>query len=73
VHFAGLKPLLFDLANDPAETRNVAGLPEYQSVQLDCAEELLRWRAEHLDQSLALSTVTERGLMSASRVVSNQQ
>ncbi|OED34783.1 phosphonate monoester hydrolase [Chromatiales bacterium (ex Bugula neritina AB1)] len=66
-HFAGLPPLLFDLTIDPEETRNVAGDPGYQALQLECAQELLSWRAEHLDQSLALSALTDEGLASVPR------
>lgn len=62
VHFgAGLPPLLYDLANDPGETRNLADDPAWLSVRLECAERLLAWRARHLDQSLALSELTEAG------------
>jgi len=32
VHFAGLDPLMFDLATDPQETTNVVGCAEYQSI-----------------------------------------
>ncbi|MCB1486003.1 MAG: alkaline phosphatase family protein [Bauldia sp.] len=53
VHFAGLPPLLFDLAEDPHETRNRAADPDYRDVRLDCAERLLSIRAGHLDQTLA--------------------
>ena len=67
VHFAGLEPIMFDLSADPQETSNVAGNPDYLSAQLDCAEELLSWRAEHLDQTLALSTLTDHGVVSDSR------
>ena len=67
VHFAGLEPVMFDLTLDPQETKNVAGNTDYQSVQLDCAQELLSWRAEHLDQTLALSALTEKGVISDSR------
>ena len=57
VHFGGgLPPLLFDLENDPGELRNLAERP---GLRCPCgstfAERLLAWRAEHLDQSLALS------------------
>lgn len=63
VHFGGgLPPVLFDLANDPAETRNVADDPSYRAARLEMAERLLEWRAEHLDQSLALSELTENGV-----------
>lgn len=65
VHFAGLPSLLFDLQQDPQETRNLALEPDYDPIRLQCAEQLLTWRAEHLDQSLALSQLTENGLVSA--------
>jgi arylsulfatase A-like enzyme len=64
VHFGGgLPPLLYDLRNDPGELRNLADDPSALSVRLEFAERLLAWRAEHLDQSLALSALTERGVV----------
>jgi arylsulfatase A-like enzyme len=69
VHFnGGLPPLLFDLASDPDETRNLADDPAFTRVRLDCAEKLLAWRAEHLDQTLALVELTEDGVRIASGV-----
>jgi arylsulfatase A-like enzyme len=62
VHFGGLPPVLFDLANDPHETRNLASDAGYRAERLDMAERLLAWRAEHLDQSLALLELTEGGV-----------
>jgi hypothetical protein len=53
--------LLYDLANDPGETRNLANDPEWLAVRLEFAERLLAWRAKHLDQSLALSELAENG------------
>jgi len=64
VHFAGLPPLLFDLRNDPAETRNLADEPRYRNLRLAFAERLLAHRAVHLDQTLALTTFTDRGPVS---------
>lgn len=62
VHFGGgLPPLLFDLANDPDELQDRAGDPAYRDTRLEFAERLLTWRAEHLDQSMALVELTERG------------
>lgn len=62
VHFGGgLPPLLFDLASDPGETRNVASDPEWIGARLECAERLLRWRAAHLDRSLSLLELTPDG------------
>lgn len=64
IHFGGgLPPLLYDLRNDPGETRNVAGETSYQAARLEFAERLLTWRAEHLDQSLALVELTEGGVV----------
>lgn len=63
VHFGGgLPPLLFDLENDRDELTNVAADPAYLRVRLELAERLLAWRAEHLDQSLALAELTEDGV-----------
>lgn len=63
VHFGGgLPPLLFDLENDPCEVENLAGDPAHRGTRLEMAERLLAWRAEHLDQSLALAELTEDGI-----------
>ena len=63
VHFGGgLPPLLFDLAQDPEELNNVANDPAYLPVRLEFAEKMLAWRAAHLDQSLALSELTDDGV-----------
>ncbi|PTM39725.1 alkaline phosphatase family protein [Bosea sp. 124] len=61
VHFAGLPPLLFDLANDPGETRNLAGDPAHAGIRLAYAETLLSLRARHLDQTLAYTHLGESG------------
>ncbi|MBX3597477.1 MAG: alkaline phosphatase family protein [Rhizobiaceae bacterium] len=63
VHFnGGLPPLLFDLVNDPGELENRAHDPAYAGVRIEMAERLLAWRAEHLDQTLALSELTANGV-----------
>ena len=62
MHFGGLPPLLFDLASDPGELVDLAGDPAFRQTRLELAEELLRWRAEHLDQSLALAALTPEGI-----------
>ncbi|QPC90550.1 alkaline phosphatase family protein [Mesorhizobium sp. INR15] len=63
VHFGGgLPPLLFDLESDPGELDNLAADPALLPVRLEFAEKLLAWRAEHLDQSLALAELTEHGV-----------
>lgn len=64
VHFGGgLPPLLYQLDDDPGEIRNIAGEASHQAVRLEFAERLLSWRAEHLDQSLALIELTENGVV----------
>lgn len=63
VHFAAMPPLLFYLERDPGEATNVVECDEYQSVRLFYAEKMLRWRAEHLDQSLALPEISSEGLV----------
>lgn len=63
VHFGGgLPPLLFDLHDDPGERRNLADDTHMLAKRIELAEKLLAWRAEHLDQTLALSALTENGV-----------
>jgi arylsulfatase A-like enzyme len=62
IHFAGLPPLLFDLAEDPDELRNLADDPDHASVRLECAEKMLAWRAAHLDRTLTGLLLTPRGV-----------
>ncbi len=70
VHFGGgLPPLLYDLENDPGELANLAADPAFLPVRLELAERLLAWRAEHLDQSLALSALTEAGVVGAPAIL----
>src|SRR5690606_12667029 len=61
VRFAALPPLLFDLEADPANLVNLADDPGHATIRLELAERLLSWRAEHLDQTLALTEITEDG------------
>jgi len=64
VHFGGgLPPLLFNVEADPGELTNLATSPAHLSTRLQFAERLLAWRAEHLDQSLALAELTENGVV----------
>lgn len=64
VHFAGLPPLLFNLAADPQELRNLAEDPDHALIRLAYAEKLLSVRARHLDQTLAYTELTETGPVS---------
>jgi arylsulfatase A-like enzyme len=53
VHFnGGLPPLLFDLAEDPAETRNLAGEPALQGQIADMARRMLDLRMARADRRL---------------------
>ncbi|MER8629391.1 alkaline phosphatase family protein [Mesorhizobium opportunistum] len=64
VHFGGgLPPLLFNVEADPGELTNLATSPAHLSTRLEFAERLLAWRAEHLDQSLALAELTDNGVV----------
>lgn len=65
VHFNGQAPVLFQLTDDPGEHINQADNPAFRGIRLTLAEQLLDWRATHLDQSLALSALTEDGVKGA--------
>lgn len=65
VHFGGLPPLLFDLQEDPRELRNLADEADYRDIRLACAEELLAWRARHLDRALTHIELTANGPVQA--------
>ena len=67
VHFPTLPPLLFDLERDPQNLVNLAEDPEHLRTRLEFAERLLHWRATHLDQTLALKSLTPEGVVTASR------
>lgn len=64
VHFAGLRPLLFDLRSDPSELINRAEDQAYLPIRLAYAEKLLSLRARHLDQTLAFTALTPSGPVS---------
>ncbi|WP_207486046.1 alkaline phosphatase family protein [Arenibaculum pallidiluteum] len=50
VHFAGLPPLLFDLASDPGRQRDLAGDPGHAAILAACAQEMLSWRMRHAER-----------------------
>jgi arylsulfatase A-like enzyme len=68
VHFAALPPLLFDLELDPDNLHNVVDDPAYAGARIEMAERLLSWRAQHLDQTLALKELTPAGVVSVPSV-----
>jgi len=66
VHFnGGLPPLLFDMAADPGEMRNLAGDPAYQGEMLRLARRTLDHRMAHADHALARMHITEDGVKAA--------
>ena len=52
VHCGGLAPLLFDLADDPDETKNRAADPSYVQHTLAMAQRMLNWRLNKADRTL---------------------
>jgi arylsulfatase A-like enzyme len=52
VHFAGLPPVLFDLAADPDEHVDRAGDPSAAALRIEGAERLLTWRQRTEDHTL---------------------
>ncbi len=63
VHFAGLPPLLFDLANDPGEQHNLAGDSGWLSKRLEMAEGLLAHRMRHAERTLTNHKLTAKGVL----------
>lgn len=63
VHFAALPPLLFDMKNDPDETRNLAEDPDYQGIVLNCVQELLSWRMRYEYGELVNLSASDDGLV----------
>ena len=47
-----MPPLLFDLANDPGEHRNLAADPAHAATVAACAQRMLRWRMRNEDQRM---------------------
>ncbi len=65
VHCAAMPPLLFDLKDDPGETINLAEDPDFTTIRLICAEEMLTWRATHLDRTLTRIELSADGPVTA--------
>ena len=62
VHFAALPPLFFDLARDPAESRDCSRDPAYLPLVLEYAQRMLSWRLSHDDQTLTHLALTPGGV-----------
>ena len=68
VHFnGGLRPLLFDLENDPHEFRNLAEEPAWRDEMLRLARRMLDHRMSHAHQELSLLSVTREGIRRGAR------
>ncbi len=63
VHFTALPPLLFDLAEDPGEFRNLAEDPAFQHILLEHAQKMLSWRMNHDERVLANTLLTPEGVV----------
>ena len=61
----GLPPLLFDMIDDPAETRNLAGDPAFAPELLRLARRMLDHRMTHADHRLSRQKLTEQGVITA--------
>jgi hypothetical protein len=62
VHFAALPPLLFDLAADPHQFRDLAADPAHAATVRDYAQKALSWRLIHADRTLTHFRSTPQGL-----------
>jgi arylsulfatase A-like enzyme len=67
VHFAGLPPLFFDLAEDPHELRNRAGDPAYAARVLEYAQKMLSWRMRHDERTLTGLHLCAQGVVERPR------
>lgn len=63
VHFTNLKPLLFDLKNDPHENKNLADDPSYNAELALYAQKLLSWRMRNDERELTGIKVTRNGVV----------
>jgi arylsulfatase A-like enzyme len=62
VHFAELPPVLYDLANDPGEMRNVAGDPAHRGLLAEAMGRMLDWRLRHGARAYTDLCATPEGL-----------
>jgi arylsulfatase A-like enzyme len=52
VHFAALPAILFDIANDPGESNNLAAQASRAGVVAEYAQKMLSWRMTHAERTL---------------------
>ena len=52
VHFAGLPPVLFDLAADPHELCNCVADPACQALRIEGLDRMMTWRQQHEERAL---------------------
>ncbi len=62
VHFAALRPLLYDQRKDPDNSHNLADDPAYTGTMLSYAQKLLSWRMRHDERVLSGTLVTRDGV-----------
>ncbi len=60
-HFTALPAPFFDLAEDPAEFRNMADDPAYQGLVLAYARKMPSWRMSHDERVLTNTVPTAAG------------
>jgi arylsulfatase A-like enzyme len=63
VHFTGLPPVLYDLAVDPLEMKNVAAEPAYRGLLAEAAQRMLSWRIAHTDIAMTRLCASPAGLV----------
>jgi arylsulfatase A-like enzyme len=63
VHFTGLPPVLYDLATDPGERRNVAAEPAYRDLLAEAAQRTLSWRIAYADIAMTRLCASPSGLV----------
>ena len=62
VHFPSLPSLLFNMEDDPNEVKNLADLPEYQSIKNELLSKLLSHRMLHQERQLSNTMLSSKGV-----------
>ena len=60
---AALPPVLYDLAADPGECRNIADDPAHAGLLNEARGRMLSWRLRHADRTLTHLCATPAGLV----------